>query len=328
MATTIWPKASGSATEAGLAPAVLYIGGSGRSGSTLLDRMLGQLPGLWSTGELVRLWDLGLRDNQLCGCGSPFRSCPFWTLVGERAFGGWSNLDLPSVLRLHSRVRRHRYLPLMATKVGSRLRREVEQFTSLLVPLYRAVAATSRRPVIVDSSKEPAYGWLLGQALGPNVRMVHLVRDCRGVAFSWTKKVTMPDQPNRELPRYGPAHMALRWLFFNLIFEAVRAGSTRQLFVRYEDLVDHPHREMARILDLVSDIALPVGPTTQPGPNHTVAGNPLRFREEPIALRRDEAWRTNLPRHHRLLVSALSAPSLARYGYPIRPTSPGQEVRT
>ena len=32
---------------------VLYIGGLGRSGSTLLDRMLGQLDGVWSVGELV-----------------------------------------------------------------------------------------------------------------------------------------------------------------------------------------------------------------------------------------------------------------------------------
>ncbi len=325
MATATWPRASDAAKEAGRAPAVLYIGGSGRSGSTLLDRMLGQTPGLCSTGELVRLWDLGLRDNQLCGCGSPFRTCPFWTAVGQRAFGGWGSLDLPAVLRLHSRVRRHRYLPLAVTKAGPGLRREVEQFTDLLVPLYRAVAAASHSPVIVDSSKEPAYGWLLGQALGANVRMVHLVRDSRGVAFSWTKRVTMPDQANRELPRYRPAHMALRWVLFNLIFEAVRAGSPRQLFVRYEDLVDHPHRELARILGLVSDIALPAGPTP-PAPNHTVAGNPLRFREEPIALRRDEAWRTDLPRRHRFLVSALSAPSLARYGYPIRPGGHGPGV--
>ena len=38
---------------------VLFIGGLGRSGSTLLDRMLGRLDDVWSVGELVHLWERG-----------------------------------------------------------------------------------------------------------------------------------------------------------------------------------------------------------------------------------------------------------------------------
>jgi hypothetical protein len=50
-------------------------------------------------------------------------------------------------------------------------------------------------------------------------------------------------------------------------------------------------------------------------PSHTVAGNPMRFRTGPTQLRRDDAWRTELPRGRRRLVTALTAPLLARYGY-------------
>jgi hypothetical protein len=55
---------------------VLYIGGLGRSGSTLLDRMIGQLPGFFSAGEIREVWQQGLRENRPCGCGTPFRPWP------------------------------------------------------------------------------------------------------------------------------------------------------------------------------------------------------------------------------------------------------------
>ena len=42
---------------------VLYIGGMGRSGSTLVDRVLGQAPGVCSVGELVFLWERGVLAN-------------------------------------------------------------------------------------------------------------------------------------------------------------------------------------------------------------------------------------------------------------------------
>src|SRR6266705_3371373 len=79
---------------------VLYIGGWGRSGSTLLDRMLGQVPGFFALGEVREIWQSGLRENRLCGCGASFRECPFWTRVGAEAFGGWDRLPLAEVLKL------------------------------------------------------------------------------------------------------------------------------------------------------------------------------------------------------------------------------------
>jgi hypothetical protein len=53
---------------------VLYIGGWGRSGSTLLDLILGQAPGVFSAGEVREIWQSGLVENRPCGCERPFRS--------------------------------------------------------------------------------------------------------------------------------------------------------------------------------------------------------------------------------------------------------------
>ena len=45
---------------------VLYLGGLGRSGSTVIERLTGQLPGVCAVGELVHLWDRGVTDGERC----------------------------------------------------------------------------------------------------------------------------------------------------------------------------------------------------------------------------------------------------------------------
>jgi len=65
-------------------PTVLYIIGEGRSGSTLLDMLLGQVDGFESVGELRFVWSRGKRDNQRCGCGEDFNSCHHWNKVVKR----------------------------------------------------------------------------------------------------------------------------------------------------------------------------------------------------------------------------------------------------
>ena len=55
---------------------VLYVGGLSRSGSTLIERLIGELPGVCAVGELVHLWERGIAEGERCGCGEPFRRVP------------------------------------------------------------------------------------------------------------------------------------------------------------------------------------------------------------------------------------------------------------
>ena len=52
-----------------------------------------QIDGFASFGELRHIWERSFLGNQLCGCGRPFRQCPFWTEVAEVAFGGFDGVD-------------------------------------------------------------------------------------------------------------------------------------------------------------------------------------------------------------------------------------------
>lgn len=91
---------------AGRVAHVLFIGGWGRSGSTLVDRLTGRLDGVVAVGELRDVWQRGVVEDRLCGCGQRFSACPFWQEVGQRAFQGWATLDLDWVSHLRSTVDR------------------------------------------------------------------------------------------------------------------------------------------------------------------------------------------------------------------------------
>jgi Sulfotransferase family len=303
---------------------VLYIGGCGRTGSTLLDRIVGQLPGACSAGELVHIWRRGLLGNQLCGCGLPFHECPFWTEVGESAYGGWDALDGERLAALQHQVDRNRYIPLMLwPRLDPSYRRRFERYVDILGRLYRGIQAASGAPVIIDSTKHSSTAYLLSQIPDVDLRVVHLVRDSRGVAYSWTKVVQKPEVVDgvAYMPQFPPLRMAARYDSYNLLFHALSRRGVPTLFMRYEHLVQHPRREVERILDLVPVIGGPedleyIGSSwVDLQPAHTVAGNPMRFKQGRLQLRPDEEWRDRLAPKERVLVSAITSPLLLGYGY-------------
>ena len=66
---------------------VLYIMGWGRSGSTIMDNLLGGIDGFFSVGELGYLWERGLVEGRRCGCGRLLRDCEVWSEVLREGFG-------------------------------------------------------------------------------------------------------------------------------------------------------------------------------------------------------------------------------------------------
>ena len=304
---------------------VLYVGGTGRSGSTLLDRMLGEIPGFVSVGEVVHLWRRGLAGDQLCGCGERFRACPYWADVGEAAFGGWDRLQPAEVLGLQRSVDRNRFIPLMLAPRG-RYRDRLRRYAHLLGRLYGALASVAGARVVVDSSKHASTAFLLRRVPGVDLRVAHLVRDSRGVAFSWGRRVRRPEVVAGEayMPTPGAARAGTDWVAYNGLFELLRLTGVPMLLVRYESLVADPRRELERILHLTGEglgddaLAFLRDGAAELGVGHTVSGNPMRFRTGPVELRPDEEWRHGMDPGRRRLVSAITMPLLYRYGYRVR----------
>lgn len=303
-------------------PTVLFIAGEGRSGSTLLERVLARLPGVAAAGEVVHLWERGLRDDERCGCGAPFSVCPRWSAAGRQAFGGWDRVDTDAAVALRWAVDRQRYLPALVAPRG-RFEARVRAYGDRLQRLYRAFAAVSGATAVIDSSKHVSTAFLLRQVPGIDLRVIHVVRDARGVANSWTRAVHRPEstEPGSLMPQYHPAHVAVKWVGHNLGVHVLAALGTPTVRVTYEDLVAAPRPTLARLarrLDLdaaaVDDVVR--DGVVDLGTDHTVAGNPMRFRTGPTLLRLDDAWRRELPRRDRRLVDLIAGPLLRSYGYP------------
>lgn len=321
------PTAPADSTRATTGPVVVYIAGSGRSGSTLLERLLGQQPGCVNIGELIELFRKVSISGERCGCGEPFEQCPFWHRVGQRAFGGWDAETMQQVAALQRQVGRQRHFPkLVAPRTSGVLSTALTTLGSRYARLYEAVREVSGASVVVDASKWPAHGLALARSGAVDLRVVHLVRDVRGVAYSWAKSGVARPQ---ALDAGGTATMAThqvsrtvaRWSAFQLECEALARVARHSTRIRYEDLVRDAHTTLVRTFQRIglSEQAAGVRGVEDRhvhlGASHGLAGNPSRFTSGPIELRLDEAWRAGMPRRDRRAVTALAAPLLLGYGY-------------
>jgi hypothetical protein len=302
---------------------VLYVGGMPRSGSTLIDLAIGQLPRHVAVGELFYLWTAGVQRNLRCGCGEHFYDCPFWTEVGRRTFGSWTAVDRDEISRLRARVDATRSLPsLLHPGRDNDFARDLESYTRILTRLYAAILEVSGAEFVVDSSKRPSLAYVLEQAPNIDLRIAHVVRDPRGVAFSWQKTVELPkgNTAKTHMPKWSPLKTSRRWVTVNGLIARV-ARRVPSVTVRYEDFVQHPRREIGRVAALtgVADVPGALDFITEegllPASHHTVQGGRIRFQEGPIRLRADEQWRSEMPTWDRRFVSAATWPTRTRYDY-------------
>jgi hypothetical protein len=195
--------------------------------------------------------------------------------------------------------------------------------------LYEAVAEVAGAQVIVDSSKSPTHGALVAQLPAVDVAFLHLVRDPRATAHSWTRGKPAPGQNPREEMWRMPAWRAARaWLLSNAIADRVRRRR-RSLLMRYEDVMADPRRSLDTITSLVGQPAqaeVPLeGRWVELPTSHTASGNPDRFRTGPVELRDDDAWRTDQRPLDRLTVTVMTLPLLHRFGYPVAASRRGRE---
>jgi hypothetical protein len=305
---------------------VLYIGGHGRSGSTILAQTLGQIPGFVNVGELWQVWYRGLRENERCGCGRHFHSCEFWRAVGDEAYGGWDNVDVDKMVAFRPYLKRQRYIPhyVLVANTGIRSRKIntlLVECGPVLERLYRAIQRVSGAGVIVDSSKRSSSAVLLSLLPFADLRVVHLVRDSRAVAYSWQRIKESPAVAgDRLMPRMSPAKASRDWSLQNYSYGFL-SEFARLSRLRYEDFINDPTLYLAETLmragfdeagslhDVVRgrEISLSV--------DHTVSGNPSRFRTGKIELQLDEEWKVKMRGADKNVVTALTAPLLLNYGY-------------
>lgn len=253
-------------------PTVVYVAGSGRSGSTMLERMLGAVPGYVNVGELLDLPRKVAPHDELCGCGQPFSACPFWSAVGTRLEQGWSPAWLEQTHLLQTRVARQRHLPRLLAPGTGAFAADLAEYARRYRMIVSAVAEEAGADYVVDASKWPSLAMALFRG-GVDVRVIHLVRDVRGVTASLAKTVERPHTSGRTEQMYSNSlpDGAARWLATQTEVDLLAVAGLKVVRMRYAELVTEPERTITEALTRLG-AAVPAGGFEHLG--HTIEGCP------------------------------------------------------
>ena len=298
---------------------VLYIAGNGRSGSTLLDMLLGSFDEAWSLGELHAVpWELKERKEG-CECGQDSSICPFWSRVQLRAGdilrpGGnlclfretLSNASTVRPREIH-RLFFHRPFPQSELDHFCRDNRRFFEIAREEAERIRDCEIN----YLIDASKDPYRLFWLVFCEGINVKIIHLKKDPRAYVYSMTKKAKRPEAAIGRATR-----ASARYVVENLLVETIlkRVPASEHFSLRYEDLAMDPEstlRDIGRWLNLPYEEGRVA--RFRQIERHGLTGNQARHERKGVAL--DDAWKRKLPRLHKTIAYCLTRSWATRYGY-------------
>lgn len=303
-------------------PTVICVVGAGHSGSTLFDALLGNHSAVSGVGEVQRI--SVEPESNVCGCGRPILQCPYW---GGVAVEMSRRLDAPvssyadyPITVLGKRKALPRRVPTpdeMVLMLGSRrlLRtgarvsrslREVRSAAQRSWVLFEAVAAFDGSSVVVDTSKDSHRMKYLYLEHPQRTKVIHLVRDGRGVAASYVRRRVASLE-----------EMARMWRTRNRNAELMLASIPRhrRMRLRYEDLCTDLEGELSRVLRFAGIESEEDVGRLGVRELHSIPGNPAFLQRRDIVVRLDERWRRELDDEDFEVFDRVAGRRNRRYGY-------------
>ena len=222
---------------------VLFLMGSGHSGSTILGVTLGNCDGFFYAGEL---------DNWLVRKGASLlggtERTRFWTEVREGVDGAEELFGVDSQRYLE------RSSAILRPGKGELRARLRARWGPVTESLYRSIARTAGASEIVDSAHFPLRARELRRLEGVDVYLVFLVRDPHEVVHSFVKRVNRHAGAERRWRTLVTnADMSLTYLLSTLVF--LGHPRKRRALLRHEDFLADPEGILRAIFELVGSPA-------------------------------------------------------------------------
>lgn len=178
---------------------IIHVSSSGRSGSTLLNILLGNYKEVFAGAELFRYSRLWTREQYIaCADGTKVKESDFWKRVKEPLNEQCENIEEDAIVPEH-------------------------------VPVFiSAILKESKTRIVCDTSKSRKYTRVIYDERYFRPFIIHLVRDGRAVVFSTTGN----DPTVLEILKTG-----LIWCVGNIQVGMRNRKNDNYLCVRYEDLI-------------------------------------------------------------------------------------------
>jgi hypothetical protein len=301
---------------------ILYIMGYGRSGSTITDILLHQHPETFSVGALNNIYQWFIRD-ELCACGETVNHCSFWNDVTQQAGITSQIKDLAPPLKLQSLVEDiWHFRSLLQGKLDAS---QTKKYAHAMEALFSSIADVGNTTVIIDSSKSTrdctGRALALHRHTNLDIKVLHLIRDGRGVAWSAMKSAGSEERKRLiNLPFFNFIRTTLSWTLVNwlarITIKALPSESVMTL--KYEDLCANPASALKRVGDFVTLDFQAVSDDVLQGKelaiSHNLGGNRVRFTKK-LTFRPDETWPDTMPLFYQRLFWMISGWLATQLGY-------------
>jgi len=297
---------------------IAYILAPSHSGSTLLAFLLGAHPDATTVGDTAgttRRQDPAYR----CSCGEVARTCSFWKRVSSEmvaqgfdfSVGDFGTRFESSRSRWGNRLlhaeHRGRFLEVVRDTVlwfGPGWRQEFREIAARNAALAGTVLRITSAKVLADSSKLPHRLKFLLRIPELDIKVIHLVRDGRGVVHTCIRD-----------NRWSVAKSAMEWRRGIRAAEKLlsRLPVSQWTQVRYEDLCADPRKTLEQLCMFVELDPSGVTLDFRSASLH-VFGNKMRL-DSTSEIRLDERWKTDLTQAEVAEVNRICGHLLRRYGY-------------
>lgn len=260
---------------------VIYIIGAGRSGTTLLDIILGNASDIFSAGELNRF----TKRNGIPSNARDEAISDFWLSVSDQLKTESFN-EPRRYLKLAHKFEYHTSFYQFALSPYEKA--EFKTYAGYQQALFRSIAKNAEKyqgkNIIVDSSKYPLRALVLAKIFQKDISFIYIKRDPSIVVESFqTKNIEQPAKSRMGANIYLLAVNALAvWAVKKL------CKTNKVSVIRFDDLLSAPVAELERIeKDIGLDLGIPKQLIKQKLPlkvGYLFDGNRLRLNEQ-IVLR-------------------------------------------
>jgi hypothetical protein len=220
---------------------LIYIIGAGRSGTTVLDIMLGNVNGSISLGEINRFFK---RNGIPPKREKESKVYNFWINLKDQMIGSGFN-DMLYLQKLSQQNEYH------LAFVKSLFKKCNSEYVNAIVEQYGYIGQNTSQNVLIESSKYPVRALNLSNYLDRDqfqIKYIYLKKDPEKVVKSFQKK-------NLEQPSKGFLMANLYYLIVNILcgitIRILKIKGHRVGTLRYEDLISTPKETL---LKLGSDI--------------------------------------------------------------------------
>ncbi|MBN1972661.1 MAG: sulfotransferase [Sedimentisphaerales bacterium] len=321
---------------------LVYILAASHSGSTLLSMLLNSHPDIVTTGELkLSSKAIGDINRYRCSCGQLINQCTFWQKIkegmGRRGYDfdianagmDFNSVDSKYVHWLLGPLNRGVLLEALrdcALKISPKWRKHLPDIQKRNAALISTILETAGAKVVADSSKTDLRLKFLLRNPELDIKVIHLIRDGRGVALTYMNPVEFADAKtpdlraggmggNRDNERLTIAQAANQWKRSNEAALNVirRVDKSRKIEIHYEQLCRDTENTFVRLFQFIGLDSDTREREFRAAANHVI-GNGMRL-DKTSEINLDERWRSALTKDELQVFNQIAGALNRRFGY-------------